>query len=238
MSWSGLFVFSGSVGVFGSADFGAGAVVSALWVDGELADDFAGGGVDDAHVVAVDEHDDAGSVEGLSDADVVELAVDAQGDAAGADAVVANAELGVGLLLAGGGFGSCGVRDGWCGAVWQRAVWPLVVVDVNESVELGLQLGEGVRGRLSAEPFLHRLLESFDFAASGWVVGTGVLLQDAVFDEFVLEGVAGRAAPVGEAGGEHQTVVGQGGEGDPVFGDGCSEGVEDGWAGDGLVGGD
>ena len=88
-------------------------MVSALWVDGELADDFAGGGVDDADVVADDEHDDAGSVEGLSEADVVELAVDSEGDAAGADAVVADAELAVGLLLAGGGFGSCGVRDGW-----------------------------------------------------------------------------------------------------------------------------
>ena len=98
---------------FDFADFGAGAVVSALWVDGELADDFAGGGVDDADVVADDEHDDAGCVEGLSEADVVELAVDSEGDAAGADAVVADAELAVGLLLAGGGFGSCGVRDGW-----------------------------------------------------------------------------------------------------------------------------
>ena len=65
-------------------------MVAALGVDGEGADDFAGGGVDDADVVAVDEHDDAGSVEGSSDSDVVHLAVDAQGDGAGGDAVVAD----------------------------------------------------------------------------------------------------------------------------------------------------
>lgn len=57
-------------------------MVSAIGVDGECADDFAGGGVDDAHVVAVDEQDDGGSVEGSSEADVVEVAVDAQADPA------------------------------------------------------------------------------------------------------------------------------------------------------------
>ena len=71
-------------------------MVAAFGVDGESADDFAGGGVDDADVVAVDEQDDAGSVVGMSEADVVELAIDAHGDIAGVDAVVSNAELGVG----------------------------------------------------------------------------------------------------------------------------------------------
>ena len=50
-----------------------------------------GGGVDDAHVVAVDEENDAGSVEGSSDVDVVEVAVDAQGDCSDANAVVTDA---------------------------------------------------------------------------------------------------------------------------------------------------
>jgi len=54
-------------------------VVAAFGVDGEGADDLAGGGVDDADVVAVDEENDAGSVEGSSDTDVVEVAVDAEG---------------------------------------------------------------------------------------------------------------------------------------------------------------
>ena len=53
-------------------------MVAAVRVDGEGADDFAGGGVDDADVIAGDEHCDGGSVEGSSEADVVELAVDAQ----------------------------------------------------------------------------------------------------------------------------------------------------------------
>lgn len=57
-------------------------MVAAFGVDGQGADDFAGGGVDDADVEVVDEQDDGGSVEGSSEADVVELAVDPQGDAA------------------------------------------------------------------------------------------------------------------------------------------------------------
>ena len=52
-------------------------MISLVGVDGEGADDFAGGRVDDAYGVAVDEQDDAGSVEGSSEADVVQLAVDA-----------------------------------------------------------------------------------------------------------------------------------------------------------------
>ena len=96
-----------------------GAVVAALWVDGEGADDLAGGGVDDADVWVVDEHDDAGSVEGSSESDVVHLAVDSQADASGLDAVVADSELGVGVVVAGCGFGSCLVGDGGRGVVWE-----------------------------------------------------------------------------------------------------------------------
>lgn len=80
----------------------SGAVVALVGVDGECADDFAGGGVDDADVVAVDECDDAGSVEGSAEADVVHVAVDAQADVAGVDAVVADAELVVGDRLLSG----------------------------------------------------------------------------------------------------------------------------------------
>jgi hypothetical protein len=61
---------------------------------------------------------------------------------------------------------------------------------------------------------------------------------DAEGGEFVLEAVAAGAAAVGEAGGEHETVVGQGGERCAVAGDGVAEGGDDGWAGDGPVGGD
>ena len=94
-------------------------MVAAFGVDGESADDLAGGGVDDSYVEVVDEQDDAGSVEGSSEADVVHLAVDAQADVAVGDAVVADAELGVEVVLAGAGFGAGVVGDGrvvWCGS--------------------------------------------------------------------------------------------------------------------------
>ena len=76
--------------------------------------DFAGGVADDADVEAVDEQDDAGSVEGSADADVVESAVVSEGDASVVDAVVSDALFGVGAV-AWGGFGSGGV-DGCGGA--------------------------------------------------------------------------------------------------------------------------
>ena len=60
--------------------------------------------MDDADVVAVDEHGDAGSVEGSSEADVAHVAVDAETDAAVADAVVADAVFGFAGGRCGGGF--------------------------------------------------------------------------------------------------------------------------------------
>ena len=74
----------------------AGGLVVAGGVEGEVAEELAGGGVDDADVEVGDEHDDGGSGVGSSDADVVEAAVVAQGDRAGVvDAVVADAVVGV-----------------------------------------------------------------------------------------------------------------------------------------------
>jgi hypothetical protein len=66
-------------------------------VEGELAEQFAGGGVDDADVQVADEQQDAGSGVGAADADVVELAGVAEADfAVGVDAVGADAVVGVG----------------------------------------------------------------------------------------------------------------------------------------------
>ena len=48
-------------------------------VDGEFAQEFAGGGVDDADVEVVDEDQAAGSVVVAADADVVQASVNAQG---------------------------------------------------------------------------------------------------------------------------------------------------------------
>jgi len=88
-------------------------------VDDQVAEDLAGGGVHDGDVEVLDEHDDVGSGVGSADADVVELAGDAECDAAGfVDLVVADAVVGVvAAVTAGGGLGQRGV-DG-CG---RRAV--------------------------------------------------------------------------------------------------------------------
>ena len=45
---------------------------------------------------------------------------------------------------------------------------------------------------LGGQPFLECLLESLDFSAGGWVVGSGVLLFDAQGGEAGFEGVGGR----------------------------------------------
>src|SRR5262249_56529141 len=91
----------------------AGGLVVAAWIQGELAEQFAGGGVDDADVQVLDEQQDVGSGVGPADADVVELAAVAEGDGAGfADDVGADAVMGVGAPIAGGGLGPGGIRGG------------------------------------------------------------------------------------------------------------------------------
>jgi hypothetical protein len=57
------------VGGFGSGWDAEGLVVVG-WVDGELSDELAGGGVDDAHVEVVGEDDYAGAAVGDAEADV------------------------------------------------------------------------------------------------------------------------------------------------------------------------
>ena len=108
------FVFAGS---FGAAGWFAGAVVAAVWVDGECAEEFAGGGVHDADVEVVDEQYEGGSGVRPADADAVQFAVEAERDFAGlVDAVVSNAMVSV--VAAGGGCsGPGGVNRGWCRAL-------------------------------------------------------------------------------------------------------------------------
>jgi hypothetical protein len=70
-----------------------------------VAEDLAGGGVDDADVQVGDEHRDGGSGVGSSDADVVQSTVVAEGDRAAvvhavvSDAVVGVIDGGLGLAL-------------------------------------------------------------------------------------------------------------------------------------------
>jgi hypothetical protein len=109
-------------------------------VEDELADEFAGGGVDDANLEAVDQHEYWGSGVGSADADVVESAVVAEGEgAAGVDDVAADSGLRVGLGGGGrDGFGSGLVGGGW-GAAVQGAVRPAVVVVGDELVAEGFE---------------------------------------------------------------------------------------------------
>ena len=62
----------------------------------EFSEYFSGGGVDDGDVEVLDEDQDAGSVVGAADSDVVEASVMAQGDRSGlVDAVGAEVVVGV-----------------------------------------------------------------------------------------------------------------------------------------------
>ena len=63
------------------AGFSAGGLVVAGGVEGQLAQDLAGGGVDDADVEVLDEEQDVGSGVGSADSDVVQASVVAQGEA-------------------------------------------------------------------------------------------------------------------------------------------------------------
>jgi hypothetical protein len=85
----------------------SGGLVVASGVEDQLAEQFAGGGVDDPDFEVLDEQDDAGPGVGSADADVVEPSVVAQGHAAGSvDDVVADPVVGVsGAVGAGSGLG-------------------------------------------------------------------------------------------------------------------------------------
>jgi hypothetical protein len=108
----------GAGGAFGFA----GGLVVAGGVDGEVAEKFAGGGVDDADVEVVDEQDDVGSGVGSSDANVVESPVHAQGDGADVvDAVVTDPVVGV-VTSGWAGFGAGVVDRGWCRSLRPRPV--------------------------------------------------------------------------------------------------------------------
>jgi hypothetical protein len=84
---------------------------SPWWGRGPARGAVPGGGVDHADVQVLDEQDDVGSGMGSADAEVVQPAGDAQGDAAAVvDAVVPDPVVGVGVAAGGGlGLGEGGV---------------------------------------------------------------------------------------------------------------------------------
>ena len=122
-------------------------MVVAGGVEDELAEDLAGGGVDDGDVEVLDEESDVGSGVGSSDADVVESAVVAQRhgadavDLVGADAVVSF----MAAICRRAGLRAGGVGGRRSGSVLEGAVAAFVVVLVAEPVEECLELGEGGR---------------------------------------------------------------------------------------------
>jgi hypothetical protein len=182
-------------------------LVVAVGVDGEFADELAGGGVEDADVQVLDKHQDRGPGVFGAGADVVELPADPEGELAGCVGPVgADAVVGVGGAVARLGFRAGGVGGSGRCPVWQGAVRAAGVVDNGERVEQGLQIsqGGGLDG-LGAEPVLRRLLEPLDFPLGLRVVRLAVLLGDAQAAQLGLQGVA--AAPAArEPGSEDQPV--------------------------------
>lgn len=137
-------------------------MVVVVGVEGEVAEEFAGGGCDDADLEVVDEEGDGCSGVGLADSDVVELAGVSEGDGAGGvDFVVADPVVGSGGGSFWSGFGESGVGNGG-GDASQAAVGAVVVVDVDETVELVLEIGEGFSWWVGVEELFEGLLESFD----------------------------------------------------------------------------
>lgn len=134
-------------------------MVVAGGVEGEVSEEFAGGGVDDADVEVLDQDDDVGS----SDADGVEPALVAQGDLAGlVDAVVGVAAA----VGGGGGLGPRCVDAPWwwvrCQAMVSAPLSSPVAASCLRSrstsstspagVALGLVFGARERGSKAASP--------------------------------------------------------------------------------------
>ena len=97
----------------------AGGLVVLGGVEDQVAEEFAGGGVDDADVAVADKEQDAGSGVGPADADVVEPSAVAQGDGAMVVDAVRTRVVGVGGAVAGSGLGPGGVGGGGGGPVRQ-----------------------------------------------------------------------------------------------------------------------
>ena len=99
---------SGLLGFWLWSGWSAEGLVVAVGIECEVSEEFSGGGVDDADVVAVDELEDLGSGVFGADADVVHAAVDAEAELAeGIDLVVEDPVVGVGAAVGGwAGFGA------------------------------------------------------------------------------------------------------------------------------------
>ena len=103
----------------GSGVVGFQGLVVAVGVDGELSDDFSGGGVQHGDVVVLDQQQDSGSGVGAADGDVSEFAGVAEcDDAVFADFVVSDAVVWVVSEAS-----WCCFRHALVAGCWGRVVW-------------------------------------------------------------------------------------------------------------------
>ena len=152
------------------AEGDAARLVVAGGVEGQLADQGAVVG-EDPDVLVGDQEMDGFAAVSPADADVVEAAEVAEGGLAGlVDAIVADAEVGLGGGADGVGF-EAGVEGDQWGLAAEGPMGPEVVVEGAEGVELELELGERVGWRLAGQEALEGLVEAFDLAAGLGVVG-------------------------------------------------------------------
>lgn len=91
-----------------------------------------------------------------------------------------------GAVVAGGVFGEPAIGDGWWDLA-NRGVSTSMVVDVDELIDQALKTGECFGGWSGGHPFLEGLLEPFDFASGGRVVGSSVFVVDAQLGESGLD---------------------------------------------------
>ena len=106
-----------------------------------------------------------------------------------------------GAVVAGGIFGEPLVCDGGRDLA-DGGVSPPMVVDIDELIDQALETSECLGGRSGGHPFLEGLLEAFDLAGGGRMVGSSVFVGDAQLGESGLDLVSSAPKP-----GETKLVV-------------------------------
>jgi hypothetical protein len=112
-----------------------------------------------------------------------------------------------------------------------------VVVVVPESVELVLELVDGVGRILAFQEQFQGLPKPLNFALRGRFIGSTVVLNDALKREKGFEGVAAAEAECcgRKSGGVNHSVVGQSGDRFAVFGGAVGESVDNGGTSDARI---
>jgi hypothetical protein len=145
----------------GAASFAACAVVSAVGVEFDVADELAGD--EDVGVAVVRGDDGLVAVPGDSDVDDVGAGFEgAVGLDGGVGVGVSGRVDGVVQRLGGWLGGDSGLPAGDGRDSPDALVGPLVVVELREVVELGLELGQVGGEGLAAQPAFEGLVEAFD----------------------------------------------------------------------------